>query len=296
MKRNAFEGLHLIVALSFFVLAILLSIITSNPAFQLANLVLSVAFFISLQRKDSLKILAGLFLIMIAITAINPLFNTQGNTVLFTWLQGRKYTLEALLYGASTAMMFGSVMLWFFGYTYAVPTDRLLSVLGKIIPSTALMITMALRLIPEQLQQLKRISEARRCIGLSTKASTIKLRIASGASNLSVLADQTFESSVTRVNSMKSRGYGYGKRTHAASSRLSKRDIISLCFVLLLLTVILIGLANGHMSATYFPIFELKGATSLGAISLLAYIAFFSLPLIFEITEELTWRYSISRI
>ena len=67
-------------------------------------------------------------------TAVNPLFNTYGATLLFTYFD-RPYTLEALYYGAALAAVFVHMLLWFGCYNAVLTSDKFTSLFGNLIPA-----------------------------------------------------------------------------------------------------------------------------------------------------------------
>ena len=91
----------------------MLCVIVQQPALQAVGLVGAAIYHLVLRGRDAWRLLVGLALAFVILAAVNPLFDTLGDTVLFTYLHGRPYTLEALAYGASTACMFVTIMLWF---------------------------------------------------------------------------------------------------------------------------------------------------------------------------------------
>lgn len=208
MRPDAFSTHHPAVTLTFFVGVIVLCVLVQQPVVQAVGLMGAMLYYLCLRGRDAGRLLAAMALALIALTAINPLFNTLGDTVLFTYLGARPYTLEALAYGASTATMFVSVMLWFACYAQVMSTDKFTYLFGRRAPALTLVLTMTLRLVPSYARKARQISTARRCAGLSMTQGSVRERVRDGASLLSALTSWALESAVTTADSMRSRGYG----------------------------------------------------------------------------------------
>ncbi len=208
MRPDAFSTHHPAVTLTFFVGVIVLCVLVQQPVVQAVGLMGAVLYYLCLRGRNAWRLLVAMALALVMLAAINPLFNTLGDTVLFTCLGTRPYTLEALAYGASTATMFVSVMLWFACYAQVMSTDKFTYLFGRRAPALTLVLTMTLRLVPSYARKARQISTARRCAGLSMTQGSVRERVRDGASLLSALTSWALEGAVTTADSMRSRGYG----------------------------------------------------------------------------------------
>lgn len=104
MRR--FSQLHPAVNLVFFVLVFLITMLQLHPAFLAVSGLWAGLSLAALGGKASLgwRTLVGL---MLLIALGNALLNPAGETVLFTYLGGRTFTLESLAWGGSAAVLFG---------------------------------------------------------------------------------------------------------------------------------------------------------------------------------------------
>ena len=208
MRPDAFSTHHPAVTLAFFVGVIALCVLVQQPIVQAVGLMGAVLYYLCLRGRDAWRLLMAMTMALVVLAAINPLFNTLGDTVLFTYLGTRPYTLEALAYGASTATMFVSVMLWFACYAQVMSTDKFTYLFGRRAPALTLVLTMTLRLVPGYVRKARQISTARRCVGLSMTQGSVRERARDGAALLSALTSWALEGAVTTADSMRSRGYG----------------------------------------------------------------------------------------
>ena len=217
MRPDAFSTCHPVVTFAFFASVIVLCVIVQQPALQAVGLVGAAIYHLVLRGRDAWRLLVGLALAFVILAAVNPLFDTLGDTVLFTYLHGRPYTLEALAYGASTACMFVTIMLWFACYARVMDTGKFTYLFGGRAPALTLVLTMTLRLVPSYVRKARQIATARRCIGMSPKDGGLRQRVRDGIRLLSALTTWALEGSVTTADSMRSRGYGArdGRGSHA---------------------------------------------------------------------------------
>ena len=137
-----------------------------HPALLCCSLLLSSAYYLTIHRRRGLKFLAAMIPLFVVLAAVNPLFNPNGQTVLFVYLGGRPYTLEALIYGAAIAAMFISILIWFACYNAVMTSDKFLYIFGRTAPAISLVLSMILRLVPGFQRKAGQIAGARRCIPL----------------------------------------------------------------------------------------------------------------------------------
>lgn len=106
---------------------------------------------------------------MLLTAILNPIFNHKGLTVLF-YLKRNPVTLESVAYGAASGVMLGSVLLIFSCFNRIITDDKILYLFGRIIPSLAVVLSMALRFVPLFTTQAKN----RTCAALFGWGSCIK--------------------------------------------------------------------------------------------------------------------------
>ena len=288
--RDAFSDCHPIVNFIFYIGALLLGMCIIHPAFLVCSLVLSLAYYVVL-KGNCLKYLAGMGGIFVVISLINPLFSTYGEHILFTWPWGRPYTLEALCYGMVLGAMFVTILTWFATYNEVMTSDKFLYCFGSLSPSVSLILTMVLRLVPSFEKKADQIGGARKCIGKSVESGSNKEKAEHGMNIVSALTSWALEGGIVMADSMRSRGFGTGKRTRFSLYRVGKRDKVLLGLMFVLLSLIIVCVCCGGMDATYLPQMHISGIengwTVLGTV---CYLAFLSIPTALHIWEDLTWR------
>ena len=290
-----FGSYHPAVCFSLFACAIVLGMFASHPAFLAANVGFAALYYLLLRGLRALRLLGGLFVLFCVITAANPLFNTLGDTVLFTYF-GRPYTLEALMWGADTAALLVGMLLWFSCYNLIMTSDKLTALFGRAAPSLSLVFTMVLRLVPTYHRKIDQIAAARAGIGKSPSAGSLASRVESGAGVLSALTSCALEGAVATADSMRARGYGLGRRTSWSRHRFTVRDKVLAGAVALLAAAAAAAIATGAAAASFSPAVSLPPATPAFACGLSAYAALLAVPSAITVRERILWRISLSNI
>ena len=114
---------------------------------------------------------------------------------------------------------------------------------------------------------------------------------------LSALTSWALEGGIVTADSMRSRGYGCGKRTNFSLYRMEGRDKALLGIMGLLLAVLLLCWIKGGAEAVYLPKLELaKIQSPYTNVGILVYGIFLLIPSVLNIGEELRWRSLRSKI
>ncbi len=289
MAKDAFSKYHPAVCFSFFAGAIGFGVVIQHPAYLVAGLLAAIICYLLLKGRAGWRFVLGMIPAVFLISAINPLFNTQGKHILFL-LFGRPYTLEALYYGIAVACVFAITLFWFGCYSHVMTSDKFTALFGRLIPALSLLVVMILRLIPALLRKASQISAARRAIGKGADTSDrIKQRLHSGMGILSALTDWALEGSISTADSMRARGYGTARRTSFGSYPMTLRDQA----MLLILGVLILGVIfGGSTAARYVP--RLTVAPLSWGFG--AYCAYLAIPIFIYGKEVLAWHISKSKI
>lgn len=267
-----------------------------HPLFLVLSLFCSMAYY-GVVKRQVLKYLGSMLGIFILLSVVNPLFNTQGEHVLFSYFGGRAYTLEALCYGMALAGMLLTILTWFATYNEVMTDDKFLYCFGKLSPSLSLILTMVLRLVPSFQKKCDQIAGARRCIGKSVENGTTYEKAEHGLTIVSALTSWALEGGVVMADSMRSRGFGSGKRTCFSIYFMRGQDRRLIALMGVLMTVIFFSSLKGGTNVTYTPVLSFSGRanpwTLLGGA---AYFIFLSIPTVLSLKEAVTWHILRSRI
>ena len=292
MKEDAFSKCHPLVNFLFFVGAIGLSVVIQHPAYLFAGIVTGTIYYLLLNGKKGWKTILSLLPMFIILTVINPLFNTLGATKLLE-IFGRRYTLEALIYGGALASMFVIMMLWFGCYNKVLTSDKFTSLFGNLIPSISLLLVMVFRMVPNFIRKTQQIIGARKTIGKGIgETATTKEKLHDGGTVLGALTSWALEGSVVTGDSMRARGYGSAKRSSFMIYRMTVMDWALLCVMTILIALTIAAACYGQFAAAFVPTIELAPVSW----GLVAYTCYLLIPTALHIKEAIQWHISRSRI
>ncbi|MGO4370363.1 energy-coupling factor transporter transmembrane component T [Paenibacillus sp. 2TAB19] len=295
-NRDSFSGYHPFINFGYFAVIIAFSMLFMHPVFQAIALFSAIAYSIMLKRKKAITFNVLYMLpLLLGMAALNPLFNHAGVTILFYLKNGNPITLESILYGLASACMFVTVIVWFSCYNAVMTSDKFIYLFGRILPALSLIFSMALRLVPRYMHQIKIISNAQRSIGRDVTQGSLLTRVRNGLTILSIMTTWALENAIETADSMKARGYGLPGRTSFSLYRFDRRDKAVLAIMLVLIAAILYGWAIGENTMRYFPSMK---AAEMTAVTLAVYVAYFGLcllPVITNAVEELKWKAIESR-
>lgn len=294
MEMDAFSRSHPAVNFLFFVGAIGFGVVLQHPAYLLVSILGGAAYYLLLHGRRGIKMLASMLPLFLLLTAVNPLLNTYGFTVLFH-IFGRPYTAEALMYGGAIASVFVIMLLWFGCYNAVMTSDKFTSLFGNLIPALSLLLVMVLRMIPNLMRKARQISGVRKSVGKGYRTSN-KAKIEEGMTVLGSLTSWALEGSIVTADSMRSRGYGSTKRTSFTIYRMTAADWALLAVMLALMIAVFIAAATGGAKAEYTPQWEIAPVTGMRILGLAAYCTYLFLPTALHIKEAIQWHISRSKI
>ena len=281
MKRDGFSDYHPLVNFLFFLGAIGSVVVIQHPAYLGISALAGLCYYGILQGRKGFLRLMSLIPLAGIIAALNPLFNTYGEHVLFE-VFSKPYTLEALIYGGVLAGIFLDMMIWFGCYNQVLTSDKFSCLFARLIPSLSLLLTMVLRMIPGFIRKAKQIAGARKCIGKGA-AGTLSEKLRDGVSILSVMTDWVLEGGIVTADSMRCRGYGSGKRTSYQKYTLMSRDF----FLLGLMGILAVSAFFGGSTQASFTPELFIAPLSWGWI---AYGMFMFLPAAIGVKEAVLWH------
>lgn len=286
---------HPAVALGYFAAVLAIGFIVDNPLFQVLGTLGAAALLLILDGAKAARLVAGALGLAAVVALVNPLFNTRGETVLFTWWGGRPYTLEALMAGVSTALMLAQTLLWFASLSLVLTPDKLMVLFGRWAPSLTLVLTLSLRLVTSLRRKVARVAQARAGVGLGGGAS-LGLRVCEGGLVLGSVTAAAFEDGVTTADSMKSRGFGLPGRTRYQVVRFRGADGLLAGVVAVLTAIVLVAAALGALAVLFFPEVVFAPAGPLLVCAGVCYGLLICTPLAWQGAEVIRWRSIASSI
>lgn len=293
MRQDAFSKCHPAVNFLFFVGAIGFGVLIQHPIYLIAGGLSAAAYYLLLNGLRGWRTLLGLLPLFLLLTIINPLFNTQGQQILF-YIFGRPYTLEALIYGADVAGIFVVMLLWFGCYNKILTGDKFTSLFGSLIPAISLLLVMVFRMVPSLMRKARQIADARRSVGKGGADKYEKLQ--EGMTVLSALISWALEGSVVTGDSMRARGYGTARRTSFRIYRMTALDWLLLAVLAVLAAGVIAAAATGAVEAAFTPELYMTPVSGQHVPGFIAYCAYLLIPTALHIKEALQWSISRSKI
>ena len=289
---DAFSKCHPAVNFLFFAGAIGSSAFIQHPIFLLVGIFAGAIYYLLLNGRRGWKMILGFIPLFLLLTAINPLFNTYGETPL-CYLFGRPYTLEALRYGAALSGVFVSMLLWFGCYNKVLTSDKFTSLFGNLVPAISLLLVMVFRMVPNLMRKAAQFAAARKSIGKgAAENAATKEKLSDGMTVLGALTSWALEGSVITGDSMRSRGYGTARRSSFMIYRMGVADWVLLILIVSLLALMIIAACLGQMTATFMPEFDIA-SISWGIIP---YTLYLLIPIVLHTKEAIQWHISRSKI
>lgn len=278
-KHTLFSTMHPVVLLAYTWGALVFAMLLKHPLFVGTSFIIAVlcnGFYYG--ARSTGKAFLAILPVMMLIAGVNVLTNHRGMEILFQ-IGHTPYTEESFAFGMISALMLGAVMLWFRCYTAIVSNEKFLYLFGKKFPTTALLLSMIMKLFPETGYKIRCIQNAQKDIGEEKKLKKAMRQI-------SCLLEWSMEDAIETADSMKARGYETCRRTSYEQYRYSAFDYGMLAVYAGIFLLMVIGIMDGTTEFQYFPTFsanELPGERQRITGSL--YAAFLLSPMLVELWD-----------
>lgn len=294
---RGFVSLHPVAGLIYFVSTIGFACYLMHPVFLAISFVSAVAVSLAIKGRHSYKSTFTLVFSTIALMAvINPIVNHRGETILFYLSTSNPFTLESAVYGVCAGVMIGAVLCLFLSFNDCFTGDKLTYLFGRIAPSLALVFSMTLRFVPAFTMQMKKVVNAHRGMGRDIRKGSIVHRMRLALDILSSTLGWSMENAIETADSMRSRGFGLGKRTAYSIFTLTSRDRCVMLYMVVLIVYILTAIISGVTDFEYFPGIDNWRLNAYGLSVAVCYGLLCALPVILEIKEGIEWKYLQSKI
>ena len=301
MRKDIFSTYHPLVTFIYFVVVIGCAMFVMHPIFLILSLMGGVFYNLYINREKALKTIITFYIPVFLICAlINPIFNHKGVTTLIYLPSGNPLTLEAIIYGFATGIMFVTVLCWFTCYISVMTSDKFIYIFGKIIPAMSLVLSMALRFVPKFQKELKKVSDSQKVMesdfenkkGIKGVINKSK----KGMHILSILTTWSLENSVITADSMRARGYGLRGRNNFVIYRFDTRDRMLTVVLAIETVIVLAGIFTNKVNFLYYPMIRINEITPVTIIIYISYGMLCMTPWIINRIEDLRWHYLRSKI
>lgn len=286
---KAFSNFHPAVLLIYFAAVFAVSMFVFNPVYLIISFSGSFLLLCALKGfYSSFKSFIKLLPFLIIVAALNPLFSHNGATPLF-FINDNAVTTEAVIYGCIMALMLLCVIFWFKSFNMIFDSEKILFLFGKISPKISLVFSMALHFIPNFTRYFNEVLAVQ-------KSSECKSKLKLYTGCFSSVITHSIESSVDTSDSMSARGYGSEKPVSFSRFNFKTGDLVLLVISAILTGLTFSAIITKSAEFTVYPQIILPAPDLLAILSYTAFAALCFIPGIYEITEDLKWKYSILKI
>lgn len=291
--ESGFRGCHPFVVFFYYLCVGFLAMYFNHPVFLLAACLLLFGTNLAHGGGKALrKWIPSLGGMSVAIIVLNPLLNSRG-THIFFYFRGKQVTLEATMYGVVMALSIVMILLMFISFNSILNGNKFLFIFSSILPRTAFLTMLAIRFVPLLKRRLDEISDVQRIKGTTLSTGTLWERAKNGMTMLQILLTWSLQESMDTADSMKSRGYGMGKRSPYNPYRMDKRDKGWLMTLSILLAVCATGGMLGYGKIIIYPALGTLHLYLLDWNLLFCMMLLLSFPLLVEGREQLKWKFSV---
>ncbi|MDK2802200.1 MAG: hypothetical protein KFW09_02355 [Oscillospiraceae bacterium] len=257
----------------YFIFIILSIILINHPIYILISFLGAIFTFIKIETKKNIIIkFKKILFIFIFISLVNPIFVHKGLTILF-YIKDKPITLESILYGINNSLMISSLFTWFDILNKIVSSDKIVYIFKKYIPSSVLIFSICLNLIPQLKDKYKQIEEAHLVSCNKNLFSKIKISL----NFVAIIISWQLEKSIETAYAMNSRGYENKKKSIFKKYNFKKIDFIFIFIIFFLTSFFIIG----YKPFSFYPIIFFQYNRILSPISYIFFLILCFLPIFF---------------
>lgn len=297
VNRDTFSQYHPLVNFTFFGVVFGFSCLCMHPTCLLISFLAAMQYYIHLKGAKAIGLLLKGVLPLLCLTVIiNPAFSHAGITTLCYLPSGNPLTLESILYGISAGIMLAGILLWFACFSEIVTSDKFVYVFGRIVPAFSLLLSMTLRFVPRFKAQFDVVKEVQASLGYDSENGSLLRRIKNALTCFSIVVTWSLENAIDTSDSMKSRGYGLGRRTAYSIYVFSDRDKTAMFLLVLGGTILFTGELSGNLFWQYFPSVRGVLLEPYTIVIQSVFLLICLMPMIIDRREEIVWKHLESNI
>lgn len=271
--RYNFKTTNPIVSFFYIVLAVTITFSCQNPIISALSLISAIITYILLRYSLNMLKFIGFGAIIIALA--NFILTSEGDTVLFSLLN-KNFTIEALLFGISSGLMFFASIVWFMIFSKVFSSEKLLYILSPLTPTIAIVLTLILRLVPLMIKRLGDITQTQKTLQINGDEGTAKKRILKRFEILSSLLMMSVEDCFDLSLSMTARGYGTTHFTSAKRYRFKPIDFIFSMAIIITFIFYMIAVFLGDIKFLFYPKISFTPFSVISALGYLGSAIFFT--------------------
>lgn len=289
MRENGFRGYHPYVVFFYYICVGSLALYFTHPFFLLIALTLIIAVNLTHDNGRTLKKWApALIMMSVFFVLLNPFLVSRGTHILF-YFRGKQVTLEATMYGFVMALALVIVLILFISFNLILNGNKFLYIFSKILPRTGFLLMLSIRFVPLLKLRLDEITAVQRIRGLTIRQGKLRDRVKKSMITIQILLTWSLEEAIQTADSMKSRGYGSGKKTSYHPYKMEARDWCWLVTLVVLFTICSVGGLLGYGKIYIYPQLGTLHLYPLDWVLLVCMSILFAFPLLVEGREKLKW-------
>ena len=281
---DGFSRYHPMVNIIFYITVLGLTMFQMQMGMIVISFICGAIYYFNLKGMSGIKYFGVIMAVFVVSSLINPVFSHRGATLIFYMFTGNPVTLESVIYGICAALLISSAFLWFATFNQVISEDKIMAVLGKVMPHVALLITMVARFVPKYIRQQKNVRQAGNDLG--EKPGTFIKKIKKSGEVFSITMTWALETSVETADSMRARGYGATKRSNYNNYRISGRDFVAMIWIMSLFLMICFALFLGKANTYYYPYIRIKNSIPV----YLMYGLLCLTPVVINVKEAAVWH------
>ena len=221
-----------------------LAFATDQPLILAALAIGVIALHIAAAHRRNMYVIVGAT-IALGVMLLNPFVQANGDLILFALpdipIFDLQVTLEEVIAGAALGLRAFTVTVAIGAILAHVDPDRLLAMVSRLLPRSALTASIAARMLPTLERDAQALSETAQLRGVSLRSGRWRIRARTAGALAVPLVGSALERSLDVAEAMSARGYGAGPRTRMPEAPSTRID--RLVLLLSLPVVALAGLA-----------------------------------------------------
>jgi energy-coupling factor transport system permease protein len=251
--KSIFSTFHPVLIFAYLLISIISCFAFMHPIYILISFICLSSINIMLKGiRAFLSVLRMYIILVVVITAINALFVSTGNTIIF-FLGTKTVTLEACIYGLCSGLMLCNALICFSNWNELLCKEKFLYLFASVVPTISMLISMILSFVPKFIAKGRMIYDSQLAlVGLQNMNAKTKTKLAIRTTN--VLAGLSMEDSIETAAAMKAKGYGASKKRSSYERYAWKfADTLLACVLLVLLVLNLAFAIPDVANFSFYP-------------------------------------------
>lgn len=289
--RSVMNSFNPAVAFVYFMLGIIYSMILNAPMFLSISVLFSSSIYFLYKGSQGIGAYISILVLDLFVIFLGPFFNTMGTDVLFVYLSGRTYTIQALQYSLSIACVLTTMMLWFSILSDCIDDSKTLYLFHGRAKSFTMLLIMTRRMVDVFRNRLADVMRYRSFEVADIPYSKIA-KIRYSFDNIASTLSWSLERGIITSESMICRGYDLKCRSTYSIYSMGATDRISLCWSIVLGVSLGALTMSGKLFFDYFQPSAIDQVAPIQSIAIILYILLLIYPIIVYCLRGLRWKFS----